>query len=112
MDYSATVIYNPFPILQSTFPKYFSSTKEITLNDFNKEFLDKCGVVDDTTTDVMTNDDFGKIFFPKDATEDNRQYITYNKNPIYDFKRMADNKITQINSLDVIKFSERGGTII
>ena len=47
-----------------------ASTKEITLNDFNKAFLDKCGVINDTTTDVMTNNDFGKIFYPLNATGD------------------------------------------
>ncbi len=46
-----------------------TSIKEITLN-VTKYFLIKCGVINDTTTDVMTNNDFGKIFYPLNATGD------------------------------------------
>ena len=86
-----------------------ATTKEVTLNEFNKAFLDTCGVVEN---EEANEDDLGKIFFPKDATGDNRQYITYEGNPCYDLKYMVDNKIIQEDGNNVIKFSEGGGVII
>ena len=85
-------------------------TKEIDIDDFSKEFLDTCGVVD--SENELESDDFGKIFFPKDATGKDRQYITYEDSPCFDLQTMVNNnKITQIDDYDVIKFPE-GGVII
>ena len=63
-------------------------TEPIDICDFTKEFLDTCGVESSN----------GAIFFPKDATGNNRQWLTYENNKCYDLQNRIMKTITNSNT--------------
>ena len=78
--------------------------KKIGLRDFNKTFLDTCGVEDGV---AVTNDNFGRLFYPLGATGNDREWLMYENSPCYDLKLMIDNKIYKNNNAYLINFPNK-----